>query len=426
MVTSTIAAGSAALPRNPSSGTSGSASDTAAAAEARKPARVMPIWMVDRNWFGSRASLATSRPARLPLQPLQLALPQRHQGHLAAREHGVDQHQQQDQPDLGPGRLHRRTSLSDGGDAPLDRRSRGHLQGSVARRNLTGEHSLVHPIGQHRSSWRGKSGRLALGGCCWRAAMTWTSGRLNQEVWVRPMTAMRWAASALPSSAGTAAWRRRSKVRVWPRRRQLGRTSARTTTPTRGEDAADLADPGRQVRPVPQGQGGDDQVEHLVGERQALGPAVDVADGQPGGGDCAGGRHHLPGKVDTDELGGRVARSCLAQEPAGAAADIKDPPRVGHQLKGKPQGGLVDGDEQVLLQRVVLVAARPSVEPGGRGGHGWSAVQGALGRSNRAPLRRLSSRWPLSSSSTEASGPAVEVQPHSQRVRQGRPDPEVR
>ena len=62
MVTSTTATGSAARPRNPSSGTSGSARDTAAAAEARKPARVMPIWMVDRNWLGSRASLATSRP----------------------------------------------------------------------------------------------------------------------------------------------------------------------------------------------------------------------------------------------------------------------------------------------------------------------------------------------------------------------------
>jgi hypothetical protein len=73
--------------------------------------------------------------------------------------------------------------------------------------------------------------------------------------------------------------------------------------------------------------------EHLAGERQALDAAVDGADGQPGGGDRGGGGHHLPGKVDADELGGRVARSCLPQEPAGAAADIKDPPRVGQQLK---------------------------------------------------------------------------------------------
>src|SRR4029453_6482971 len=59
--------------------------------------------------------------------------------------------------------------------------------------------------------------------------------------------------------------------------------------PAGGEDAADLGDPGRQVRPVPEGQGGDDQVEHLVGERQALDAAVNVADGQRGGGDPAGG-----------------------------------------------------------------------------------------------------------------------------------------
>ena len=78
---------SAALPRNPSSGTSGSASETAAAAEARNPARVMPIWMVARNRFGSRASRA-SGPARRGwcVQPLQLAVPQRDQRHLAAGE----------------------------------------------------------------------------------------------------------------------------------------------------------------------------------------------------------------------------------------------------------------------------------------------------------------------------------------------------
>ena len=64
-VTSTIATGSAAPPRKPSGATSGLASDTAAAAEARKPARVMPIWMVARNRFGSRASRASTRPARL-------------------------------------------------------------------------------------------------------------------------------------------------------------------------------------------------------------------------------------------------------------------------------------------------------------------------------------------------------------------------
>ena len=58
----TMAAGSGQPPRKPSGSISGWASDTAAAAEARNPARVMPIWTVDRNWLGSRASLATSRP----------------------------------------------------------------------------------------------------------------------------------------------------------------------------------------------------------------------------------------------------------------------------------------------------------------------------------------------------------------------------
>jgi len=62
-VTAMIATGSAAPSSNGvSSGTNGSASATAAVAEARNPARVMPIWMVARNRFGSRASLARIRP----------------------------------------------------------------------------------------------------------------------------------------------------------------------------------------------------------------------------------------------------------------------------------------------------------------------------------------------------------------------------
>jgi hypothetical protein len=41
----------------------GAANETAAAAEARNPASVIPIWIVARNRFGSRTSLATTRPA---------------------------------------------------------------------------------------------------------------------------------------------------------------------------------------------------------------------------------------------------------------------------------------------------------------------------------------------------------------------------
>ena len=61
-VTMMIDVGPAAPPRKLSGASSGSASETAAAAEARKPARVMPIWMVARNWFGARASRARSAP----------------------------------------------------------------------------------------------------------------------------------------------------------------------------------------------------------------------------------------------------------------------------------------------------------------------------------------------------------------------------
>ena len=64
-VTSTMATGSAARPSTSSNGVRGRASDTAAAAEARKPARVMPIWMVARKRLGSRARRASTCPARL-------------------------------------------------------------------------------------------------------------------------------------------------------------------------------------------------------------------------------------------------------------------------------------------------------------------------------------------------------------------------
>ena len=61
-VTTMIDAARVAPPRNPSGASSGSANDTAAAAEARNPASVIPIWMVARKRFGSRASRASSAP----------------------------------------------------------------------------------------------------------------------------------------------------------------------------------------------------------------------------------------------------------------------------------------------------------------------------------------------------------------------------
>ncbi len=48
-VTATTDAGPAAPPRKPSGASSGSASETAAAADARNPASVIPIWIVARN-----------------------------------------------------------------------------------------------------------------------------------------------------------------------------------------------------------------------------------------------------------------------------------------------------------------------------------------------------------------------------------------
>ena len=54
--------------------------------------------------------------------------------------------------------------------------------------------------------------------------------------------------------------------------------------PTRNEHAADLGDPGRWVRPVPQGQGGEHEVEHIMGERQVLGAGAEIADSPAGWG----------------------------------------------------------------------------------------------------------------------------------------------
>jgi hypothetical protein len=41
------------------------------------------------------------------------------------------------------------------------------------------------------------------------------------------------------------------------------------------EHSADLGDPGRGIRPVPQRQGGEHQVEHCIRERQLLGLGTD-------------------------------------------------------------------------------------------------------------------------------------------------------
>ena len=75
----------------------------------------------------------------------------------------------------------------------------------------------------------------------------------------------------------------------------------------------------------------------------------------------------------------------MAQELSGATADIKDPPRLGLQLPGKAQGGLLDGDEQEPPQRAVLVAARPPVEPARRGMGSLMVAPLVLARPTGAP-----------------------------------------
>lgn len=98
------------------------------------------------------------------------------------------------------------------------------------------------------------------------------------------------------------------------------------------EHSADLGDPGRGIRPVPQRQGGEHQVEHCVRERQLLGLGTDEVHRQLRGGERVGGGQHLSRQVDTDQAGQWVARSGAAQELSGATADVKDPPRLGQVL----------------------------------------------------------------------------------------------
>ena len=71
----------------------------------------------------------------------------------------------------------------------------------------------------------------------------------------------------------------------WPGRvagSLVGENVGEDEHPTRNEHAADLGDPGRWVCPVPQGQGGEHEVEHIMGERQVLGAGAEIANSQLG------------------------------------------------------------------------------------------------------------------------------------------------
>ena len=83
-VTMAIPTGCAAPPRNWSWAVSGSASVTAAVAEARKPASVIPSWMVARNRFGSRARRTTSRSRCLPRRSSSRSCPSRSEMNAAS------------------------------------------------------------------------------------------------------------------------------------------------------------------------------------------------------------------------------------------------------------------------------------------------------------------------------------------------------
>jgi hypothetical protein len=131
-----------------------------------------------------------------------------------------------------------------------------------------------------------------------------------------------------------------------------------------GEHPADLGDPGRPIRPVPHGHGGEDQVEQLVGERQLLGTGVHVADRQLRWGRGDGGLQHPPGQVDADQLGSGIPLPCMPQEPSSATPDVKHPLWSRQEPLRELQDGLVDRNEQDRLQRAVLVGARPPVESG--------------------------------------------------------------
>jgi hypothetical protein len=75
-------------------------------------------------------------------------------------------------------------------------------------------------------------------------------------------------------------------------------------------------------------------------------------------------------QIDSDQLGGWIAGSSGAEQPAGATANIQHRAGLRQDPPAKEQGCLVHGNEQELLQEAVLIGAGPEVEPA----HGRSSV----------------------------------------------------
>lgn len=95
------------------------------------------------------------------------------------------------------------------------------------------------------------------------------------------------------------------------------------------EHAGGLGHASRQVRPVAERHGGEHQIEHGVGEGQALGSSLDVPHRQAARSRRDGACDHLPCQVNADQLGRWIARSCRAKQPASATANVRTPPAWG-------------------------------------------------------------------------------------------------
>jgi hypothetical protein len=171
------------------------------------------------------------------------------------------------------------------------------------------------------------------------------------------------AATAHPGNPGIAAWAGAEDV-------------PKHDHPGWAEHPGGLGKASRQVRPVAERHGGEHQIEHGVGEGQALGSSLEVPHRQPARSGRDGACDHPPGQVNADQLGCWIARSCRAKQPASATANVQNPARLGQKPPTKLQGPLVNGNEQELLQHTVVVGARPKVEPAR--GWTWAAHESAL------------------------------------------------
>ena len=156
----------------------------------------------------------------------------------------------------------------------------------------------------------------------------------------------------------------------WMPARNVAEDVRKHQHPGRAQHSGDLGHSNRQICPVTQRHGGEHQIKPGVGEGQMLGSTLHIPDPQPAGSHRHGGGHHLSGQIDPDQLGGWIAGSRGAEEPAGATANIQHRAGLGQDPPAKEQACLVHRNEQELLEHAVLIGAGPEVEPS----HGRSSV----------------------------------------------------